>query len=69
MNEGNIISFKVFVDNKGRLMTEYSKLPTEEIEKVFNFHDTPLIRKILTELEPRLNNLHSKLEDELGALR
>ena len=50
-------------------MTEYSKLPTEEIEKVFNFHDTPLIRKILTELEPRLNNLHSKLEDELGALR
>ena len=69
MNEGNIISFKVFVDNKGRLMTEYSKLPTEDIEKVFNLHDTPLIRKILTELEPRLNNLHSKLEDELGALR
>ena len=50
-------------------MTEYSKLPAEEINKVFNLHDTPLIRKILTELEPRLNNLHSKLEDELAALQ
>ena len=28
MNEGNLISFKVFVDAKGNLMTEYSKLPS-----------------------------------------
>ena len=69
MNEGNIISFKVFVDDKGRLMTEYSKLPSEEVTKVFNLHDTPLIKKILTELEPRLKNLHTKLEDELAALQ
>ena len=32
-NEGNIISFKVFIDAKGILMTEYKKLPVEEVRK------------------------------------
>ena len=31
MKEANIISFKVFIDSKGNLMTEYSKLPIEKI--------------------------------------
>ena len=35
MKEGNIISFKVFIDNKGTLMTEYSKLPIEQVKKIF----------------------------------
>ena len=43
MKEGNIISFKVFIDAKGRLMTEYSKLPNEKVTKVFDKHDKPYI--------------------------
>jgi hypothetical protein len=68
MNEGNIISFKVFIDAKGRLMTEYSKLPSSKITKVFDKYDEPLINKILGELEPKLENLHHKLELELERL-
>ena len=68
MREGNIISFKVFIDAKGRLMTEYSKLPSSKVTTVFDEYDKPFIDKILKELEPKLENLHKKLEDELAAL-
>ena len=49
-------------------MTEYSKLPNENVTKVFDKHDKPYIDKVLKELEPKLENLHKKLEDELAAL-
>tara|TARA_A100000172_G_scaffold46373_1_gene28762 strand:- start:463 stop:672 length:210 start_codon:yes stop_codon:yes gene_type:complete len=68
MNEGNLISFKVFVDSKGNLMTEYSKLPIEKVSEVFDSSDTPFVQKILRELEPKLETLHSNLESELNAL-
>jgi hypothetical protein len=68
MSEGNVISFKVFVDSKGNLMTEYSKLPIDTVSEVFDSSDTPFVQKILRELEPRLETLHSKLENELNAL-
>ena len=45
MSEGNIISFKVFVDAKGRLMTEYSKLPSSKVTNVFDDYDKPFIDK------------------------
>ena len=69
MKEGNIISFKVFINSKGTLMTEYSKLPLEKVGRVFNFDDTPLVQKILRELEPKLEELHTHLEKELEALK
>jgi|TARA_R110002124_G_scaffold106550_3_gene258675 hypothetical protein len=68
-NEGNIISFKVFIDAKGILMTEYKKLPVEEVRKVFDKEDTPYIEKILKEAAPKLESLHLYLEKELSALR
>tara|TARA_R100001440_G_scaffold16938_3_gene28678 strand:+ start:2491 stop:2700 length:210 start_codon:yes stop_codon:yes gene_type:complete len=68
MREGNIISFKVFIDAKGRLMTEYSKLPSSKVTKVFDEYDKPFIDKILKELEPKLENLHNQLELELERL-
>ena len=66
--EGNIISFKVFVNSKGILMSEYSKLPIEKVTSVFNESDTPLIKKILSEVERKVGNLHEQLEKELDAL-
>jgi len=50
------------------LMTEYSKLPIDKVSEVFDSSDTPFVQKILRELEPRLETLHSKLENELNAL-
>ena len=67
--EGNIISFKVFIDAKGVLMTEYKKLPVEEVKNVFDKEDTPFIEKVLKEAAPKLESLHAYLEKELSALR
>lgn len=66
--EGNIISFKVFVNSKGQVMSEYSKLPVDKVSSVFNESDTPLIKKILAEVEMKVGNLHEQLERELDAL-
>ena len=66
MKQGNIISFRVYVDSKGILMTEYSKFPKEKVKAVFKKSDIPLIEKVLREMEPKLDKLHDKLEDELN---
>ena len=68
MTEANIISFKIFIDPYGNLMSEYSKFPKEEVDKVFYKEDVVSIKKILRELEPKLENLHKFIEDELNAL-
>jgi len=66
--EGNIISFKVFVDRKGNLMTEFCKLPIEDVSKVFDKHDTPLVQKLIREADVKLSSLHAYLENELSSL-
>tara|TARA_R110002020_G_scaffold198231_2_gene399462 strand:- start:528 stop:743 length:216 start_codon:yes stop_codon:yes gene_type:complete len=67
--EGNIISFKVFIDRKGNLMTEFKQLPIEKVSRVFDKHDTPFIKKIIMEAEIKLSSLHEHLEKELSVLR
>ena len=67
-NEGNIISFKVFVDRKGTLMTEYKHIHISEVSKVFDKYDTTIVQKIIREISPKLEILHKHLEDELDAL-
>ena len=63
--EWNIISFKVFIDKKGKLMTEYSYLPKKEITKFFDGEDSILLHKVLKELDPMFTKLHTRLEKEL----
>jgi hypothetical protein len=66
--EGNIVSFKVFVNSKGQLMSEYSKLPVEKLGTIFENDDIPLVKKILNEVDTKVGSLHSHLEKELEAL-
>jgi hypothetical protein len=66
--EGNIISFKVFVNSKGQVMSEYSKLPVEKLATIFEDDDIPLVKKILNEVDTKVGSLHSHLEKELEAL-
>ena len=63
--EANIISFRVFINSKGSLLTEYSKLPSSKVREVFAEDEAVYIRKILRELEPKLEDLHAFLEEEL----
>jgi hypothetical protein len=68
VSEGNIISFKVFLDSRGTLMTEYRKFPKDKVSAFFEEEDSILVRKILDEVEVKLDGLHDKLERELQAL-
>jgi len=66
--EGNIVSFKVFVNSKGQVMSEYSKLPVEKLATIFEEDDIPLMKKILNEVHTKVGSLHEHLERELEAL-
>jgi|TARA_R110002072_G_scaffold70016_5_gene169528 hypothetical protein len=68
VSEGNIISFKVFLDSRGTLMTEYRKFPKDKVSAFFEEEDSILVRKILDEVEVKLDGLHDKLEREIQAL-
>ena len=41
--EGNIISFRVFIDRKGNLLTEFKNLPVDKVSTIFDKTDTPLV--------------------------
>ena len=68
MQEGNIISFKVFVNSNGHVMSEYSKLPVEKLATIFDTNDIPLMKKIVNEVHSKVGSLHEHLEKELEAL-
>ena len=66
--EGNIVSFKVFINSKGHVMSEYSKLPVEKLATIFDDDDAALMKKILNEVDNKVGSLHEHLEKELEAL-
>ena len=49
-------------------MSEYSKLPVEELATVFEDDDIPLMKKILNEVHTKVGSLHEHLERELEVL-
>jgi|TARA_R100000455_G_C6220406_1_gene85060 hypothetical protein len=67
--EGNVVSFKVFIDSEGLLMTEYSKLPRNKLAQIFSGNDLCYIEKILSKVDPKFRNLHKELEEELEVLK
>jgi hypothetical protein len=68
--EGNILSFKILINNKGRLVTELSGLPESEINNVFKDLETQAyIRTLIREGRAKLSGLHEYLENELAALK
>jgi len=70
MREGNIISFRVYINSKGLMMTEYKYIPTEDVDKAFTEpEDSVLVQKILKETSIKLEGLHDHLESELAVFR
>ena len=67
--EGNVVSFKVFINSEGLLMTEYSRLPQSKLAQIFSSPDLCYIEKILTKVDPKFKNLHKELEEELETLK
>lgn len=67
--EGNILSFKILINNKGRLVTELSGLPESEINNVFKDVETQAyIRTLIREGRSKLSGLHEYLEKQIASL-
>ena len=66
--EGNLLSFKIIIDETGNLVTEISGVPEDQLHKLFKDGELMLIRKILKEARPKLEGLHNYLENELDAM-
>lgn len=67
--EGNILSFKILIDCKGKLVTELSGLPEKEINNVFKDKETQAyIRTLIREGRSKLSGLHEYLEKQIGSL-
>jgi len=67
--DANIISFRVALDRKGRLVTELSALPSEEVTNVFpDKYTQAYIRTVLRECHLRFDDLHDYLQQNIQAL-
>jgi hypothetical protein len=67
--EGNLLSFRIFFNKKGLLMSEYSTLPIKEVPKFFKeLEEQKIIEKVITEGLKHLGDMHEKIELELNAL-
>ena len=66
--EGNLVSFRVFIARDGNIISEFSHLPLEKIDKVFSLDEIPIITKIVKEGCSSLEGLHYFLEKEVQNL-
>ena len=68
MVDGNLISYRAFVDSKGQFGTELSKLDPSDIDKVFSKVDAVIVNKIISEVFYKVCELHEHLEREIQAV-
>jgi len=66
--EANILSYRILLDNKGNLITEFSGLPLEKVHTVFKGHDMRIIKKLIEEGHLHLDKLHDHLQREVQAI-
>ena len=67
--EGNLVSFRVFMARDGNIISEFKHLPLDKINIVFNNEeDVIIIEKIVREGCKKLESLHDYLEREIQAI-
>ena len=67
--EGNLVSFKVFLARDGSIVSELKHLPIYEVDNLFDKEDVATIAKIIREGLTKLEPLHKHLEKEVQALQ
>ena len=68
--EGNLVSFRVFMARDGNIISEFKHLPLDKINNVFsNTEDVIVIEKIVKEGCKKLESLHDYLEKEIQAIQ
>ena len=66
--EANIIGFRVLINCEGNVVTEMSGIPLSELSSVLKGDELAIMRNIVHLTKPKLDEIHSFLEDELNAL-
>lgn len=66
-NEGNLVSFKVFLDYGGTVVTELSGVPEDKLHTIFKGDELQLIRRLVRSAREKLEPMHEYLEEELSA--
>ena len=66
--EGNIISFKLVIDQNNKLITEISQFPEDRINDIFVNGDRETIRNALKFAKEKLEPLHAQIQRHLNAL-
>jgi hypothetical protein len=66
--EGNIISFKLVIDQNNKLITELSQFPEDRINDIFVNGDRETIRNALKFAKEKLEPLHAQIQRHLNAL-
>ena len=66
--EGNLVSFRVFLARDGNILSEFKYLPIEDISKVLPENEIPIIQKVIKEGFLKLEGLHDYIEKEVKNL-
>ncbi len=68
-SEANLVSFKVLLTRDNKIVTEFSMLPENEVDKIFEVDERDLIKAILRSGKYKMSNLHEYFKRELQALK
>ena len=66
--DGNIISFKLVIDQNNNLITEISQFPEEKINQIFVNGDREIIRNALKFAKEKIEPLHAQIQRHLNSL-
>ena len=68
-SEANLVSFRIFLNRKNEIVTEFSMLPSNEVDKIFPKDERDLIKSILKNGEVKLAKLHEFFQREMNSLK
>ena len=67
--EGNLVSFRIFIARDGNIISEFKHLPFDKIKTVFKYgEDIVVVEKIVKEGCKKLESLHDYLEREIQVI-
>ena len=68
-NEANLVSFKILLTRDNKIITEFSMLPEDKVDKIFSIDERDLIKVILKKGKEKLKPMHTYLQRELNVLK
>ena len=67
--EANLVSFKVLLTRDNKIVTEFSMLPENEVDNIFDLDERDLIKAILRSGKYKMSGLHEYFKRDLQVLK